>query len=68
MTENDLRPSSEKRGAGDEADLATPCRIADRHRERLERHADSDRPSSWIAEALLASVSEGTGDQNEEAA
>ncbi len=38
----------------------TPEQVAERHRDKLESHATSDRASSWLAEALLDYVDEGT--------
>jgi hypothetical protein len=34
-------------------DATDPETVVDRHRERLENHAESDRASAWVARALL---------------
>lgn len=37
----------------------TPEQVVERHRDKLESHAESGRASAWLAAALLDYVDEG---------
>ena len=36
-----------------------------RHREAIERHADRDRPASWLTEAVVAAAQQPGRESNE---
>ncbi|EJN60462.1 hypothetical protein HSB1_10650 [Halogranum salarium B-1] len=44
---------------------ATAAELVERHRDLLKRHADSDRPASWLTDALLAAESGGESGEQE---